>query len=525
MEQVNEIGAWIISMFSSKITIGFVVVSLLVVLFYVKTCWHTIRAYDGHLEALLDAMKARKAEGGDPQDAAQAYLDDEKWKTSFYALSYVWHQYKRHLVAAGGKQLATVDAEAFFHVEGLTSGLSMGIWNSLGSIFAGLGIVGTFVGLAVGMVDIDFTDGANTQESIRLLIEGTKTAFATSIVGMSLALAYNYAHESHLMNAFSRRVDDVVLALDEAFPRSSSEAAMQSLLRESERQTASLRELREGIGEDLRDSLEALEEDMSEAVTQALRSSVGNDFKPAIEQLTTTIKSLEEGGRKAIERSMQRGANQALNAFASKVEQMGSDMEELLDRNAKMMQSSADSLHGMVAETKTIHEDTAKLLASLHEVAETIAQNAQEASASMMKTSGEAAQTIAEAAAPVRTAAEVLDHNNKAIATFLDGMRTMEQHLTEASQALTATLDATKTLAQQSNESFRALGERISNTSKELGANINAFQQQMTEGLGRDLANFDQKIGKALAGLTDVTEKLNESTEDLVRAQQGGPTL
>ncbi|MFS7222997.1 MotA/TolQ/ExbB proton channel family protein [Rahnella inusitata] len=56
------------------------------------------------------------------------------------------------------------------------------------TLMTALGILGTFVGVVIGLLHFDTT---NIEHSIPVLLGGLKTAFITSIVGMVGALAFN----------------------------------------------------------------------------------------------------------------------------------------------------------------------------------------------------------------------------------------------------------------------------------------------------------------------------------------------
>lgn len=61
------------------------------------------------------------------------------------------------------------------------------IYNSIPSVFTTLGILGTFVGIFVGLQDFDVHDITN---SIPTLLEGMKSAFLTSIIGLILSIIF-----------------------------------------------------------------------------------------------------------------------------------------------------------------------------------------------------------------------------------------------------------------------------------------------------------------------------------------------
>lgn len=62
------------------------------------------------------------------------------------------------------------------------------ILDSIPAVFSTLGVFGTFLGITVGLYDFDFT---NIEASIPALLEGMKTAFVTSTIGIGSGLIFS----------------------------------------------------------------------------------------------------------------------------------------------------------------------------------------------------------------------------------------------------------------------------------------------------------------------------------------------
>lgn len=62
------------------------------------------------------------------------------------------------------------------------------LYDSIPSVFTTLGILGTFSGIYIGLLDFDVN---NIDSSIPKLLEGLKTAFLTSILGIMLSLIFS----------------------------------------------------------------------------------------------------------------------------------------------------------------------------------------------------------------------------------------------------------------------------------------------------------------------------------------------
>ncbi len=508
------------------LTCFFVAITIIAFCVYRGSC---ASALDKRRNVLAGLLKEMEEQHLKPQAVIEEAIADEE--RNFAAMSRMWKQYKRHLVNKGDEYRSTTDAAEFFNADSLTEDMSMGMWNNLGSIFTGVGILGTFVGLCWGMKDLSFNNGAEaTMQSLQVLLDGTTTAFYTSIVGIAMALFFHWYHESNVMRNFSLTVNSFSEELDKAYPLVSVEQMLGDLLRENARQTASLRELREGISEDLQDTLESMQEDMGKAVAQALSSSVGNDFKPAIENLTMTIKSLREGGQKAIQKAMEKGAAQALKQFTEEVQQMSSDTQALLANNTKAMRTSADALAQMVQKVEktneqakamvdTMQQASSQLSSSLHQASDEMSGKLQYTGEQLLTSLNEATQKLAEAAAPVQKSATLLHESQSSTTEFLSSLSVLSKQLTDAVEAMSNTEEAARQFYNQSMAGFDALGQRISNTSRELGDNIDSFNRNMRDGLKQNMEQYDQSISTTMQGLTSICERLNAATEKLIEAR------
>lgn len=93
-------------------------------------------------------------------------------------------------------------------------GVNRHILESVPGVFTTLGIFGTFLGIYIGLQKFDV---GNITGSIPTLLEGLKTAFMTSIVGIVMSLIFSKLIEVvkiHIEEAVGRESSDVIEALD-----------------------------------------------------------------------------------------------------------------------------------------------------------------------------------------------------------------------------------------------------------------------------------------------------------------------
>lgn len=132
-------------------------------------------------------------------------------------LTQVWKEYKSTFTEALGSVKTDEYAADFFNPKSLLfDGANLSLVSAGPNILTGLGVLGTFTGLTMGISDFD-TDTAETiKASIQMLLSGMGSAFATSIWGMLLSLVLTYVEKSRL-NRLSLSVHALNSFLDKKY--------------------------------------------------------------------------------------------------------------------------------------------------------------------------------------------------------------------------------------------------------------------------------------------------------------------
>ena len=85
--------------------------------------------------------------------------------------------------------------------------IKRGILENIPDILTSLGILGTFVGLVMGLREFDPSGYEQMAGSVTPLINGIKVAFITSIYGIALSLSFSFNLRSEFSN-LSARVEE-----------------------------------------------------------------------------------------------------------------------------------------------------------------------------------------------------------------------------------------------------------------------------------------------------------------------------
>ncbi len=115
-------------------------------------------------------------------------------------------------------------AEEFFNSSELAraKGINLKHINSAPGVLSGLGVLGTFVGLAFSVATFDSTDSTAIMASIKTLLGGMGTAFYTSLVGMTLSAIYIIFSKKYYNN-YDNAIGALARQLDQKFHVSADE--------------------------------------------------------------------------------------------------------------------------------------------------------------------------------------------------------------------------------------------------------------------------------------------------------------
>lgn len=158
--------------------------------------------------------------------AADLKRASEKIKTDFSANnSYLWENYqnenagnlfentelhknykiylqerKRLEIRSSGNYKCGI--EDYINIELIDTVMKKNVLNLVPGVMTGLGILGTFVGLSIGLEHFNTGTSEEIATSIAPLMDGIKVAFHTSIYGMVFSLVFNFIYKEILEDAY-----------------------------------------------------------------------------------------------------------------------------------------------------------------------------------------------------------------------------------------------------------------------------------------------------------------------------------
>ena len=278
----------------------------------------------------------------------------------------LWREFDESLVSSGDqKQLFnTLDAEHFFNSRTLASGLTASrLLAAAPSFLVAIGVLGTFVGLTVGLEglvgtgdEIDALKGG-----INKLIAGAAVAFMTSVWGVLFSLLLNFIEKMFERSALIR-IQALQHDIDFLYPRIPAEQSLVHIAEYGKQSKEALQELHERIGDRLQETLNGMNEAMQAALTDALN----NIMAPAIQTLVSTtsqqstqvleklVGSFMDGmssvGREQGQQMQQAAAdvNAAVSGMSERMNQLFTSLTDHQGRQLKVVQQQSSQFEAQL---------------------------------------------------------------------------------------------------------------------------------------------------------------------------------
>ena len=473
--------------FSQTINWVFIVAFVATFLLYK---YHFVKPLDARykeIETYLDILKKYN-----PQNVNVYFesLSQEMEKSDL--IKGIWRKYQRTLISIPGKdgleKYSTVESESYFSVAAFTEGMKGGLWSGLAGTFTGIGILGTFIGLTIGLAGVDTSSTGALSSSISGLLGGMSTAFVTSIFGIVSAIVFGVWHSQN-MKRFGDAVSRFTDALDQVFIRKSVEEILLEELAESRAQRAAMEQLSTDMAISICDHLPDVLDQLAEKMDSAMK---GN--------LDTMLAGLSERQDKQTEQLMQISSN-TNSLVIGGFDQLGDVLKKGVGQGAEELGNSL----------KNLSSDIASLAEGIRDILDR-----------STKASSEANQ-------------KTLDALNEAISKMNETMESMANKQTEETdkniQRMTALMEEMKTTMkdifdemvasakEQRTEIGKIAKDSADQTKENLGA-INASVKELMAGIGGQMQQMQSIIGKFAIDSADQTKEnlgvINASVKELM---------
>lgn len=174
--------------------------------------------------------------------------------------------------------MGSCDIEDYIHEE-LLNQVGMNYYNSaISGTMTGLGILGTFIGLSIGLGSFNGNDIYTISDNVGPLLSGMKVAFHTSVYGILFSLVFQFAHRGLMADAYDKLQDflDAFRECVEPVVNNTDDNAKAMLVYQAN-MANSMKQMTELLKGEAREQAESLER-MVQQFTMRMQQALGADF-------------------------------------------------------------------------------------------------------------------------------------------------------------------------------------------------------------------------------------------------------
>lgn len=469
----------------------------------------------------LETIQARSNSSViEPEELSNDVMTDENIK-------HLWNEYwetlhpQKALNSFGQEKVvrwrATTMAEMYFTEEALVDiPLKAEFYQHLPGILTGIGIIGTFAGLIVGLINFKVSgDASIARASLNELIHSVGFSFLISAAAITMAMVFTWLEKSRVTDCHNK-VEEICRYIDSFFDAGAGEEYLSRIVAASETSATQALQIKDSLVADLKQIL-------SELINQQIEASISHQHI-----LSSNIaKSLNESIKEPIER------------ISHAVDRVGSNQGEAVNRLLTDVLSNFtaqmnDMFGGQLKEVSALIQQTAQTIQSTSSQFSQLAENVHSAGKSAADVM---AERLNEAISSLEARQQIM---NRQMGEFVDQIRNlvrdsqsetahkMHSILEELGLKVTNMVNQLETQSRQASEEYRTHHMQLTEYSNSAMGNISdqiqnivAVMSQTSEVMRASVASLTQATRETIERLNSGAKTLYIASSDFAKAGEG----
>jgi hypothetical protein len=399
--------------------------------------------------------------------------------------------------------------------------INMRMLDAASGILVGLGLLGTFVGLTIGVWNFDSSNTTLIQESIQALLSGMGTAFETSLLGMSCSILFTF-FDKIFRSKLIRRLHYLTEELDAAYYiddmtllHQNQQSMMTQIIAElNASQKQEMENLIEKVTDNQQKSVTALVTELQSKLTykneEGAETSVANAVRvilreneeqsKALKSFSTDLAlSLNEGFDEVLSRQMQA----KIVPLMENVDKTTNAIVEHIDQMAATVSSPATDLL-----EKVVDELKESMTAIIEEFRQSVSTSATKELESLAHTLAAATKTMGEFPNAMTNISNMLQITIEEVKSAIEEI---------SKTSATANSTAMSQMQEQIAFATGAISNAIDQV-KEVMANLtNSSQEQSTQMIDK-FSNAAAQMGTFMDGtISSMVNSINEMVRDITK--------
>lgn len=501
-------------------------------------------------QAIISLKKLKNRSIGQLTNLEEITLEVMKSDT----LIHLWSEYQetlhaqKHVDNFGQEKIirwrSTTMSEMFFTEQVLVdTPLKTEYYKHLPGILTGIGIIGTFSGLILGLMKFE-VDGppAIVRASLGNLIQGVGHSFLVSAAAIILAMIFTYIEKSTVTNCY-RLVEEFCQVIDSLFDAGAGEEYLERLVIAAESSATQSSQIKDALVADLKQiltdlntqQLEAsanhnrdLSRNISQSFAEVLRepmdrisqavTHVGSSQGEAVNQLLTDVLSNFSTQMNEMFGSQFHGMNEmmhqstlAMQSTISRFDQLAANMETAGQGAADAMAGKlSDAISSMEARQSAASQQMSVFLEQMRMVSK---DSQTETSQKMQSILGELGEKVSSMVSQLELQAEKTAGNH-------------ESHLAQLSGNMIESINMMKTLMKESQAETLSISKRADEDHSRRQEEFSNQTASLISDLSNQVGTLSDRVGNAAEAMrTSITSLTQASRDSMDRFSAGAETL
>lgn len=382
-------------------------------------------------------------------------------------------------------------------------------------ILTGLGIIGTFAGLLLGLSTFDPSNPEKIQESVSSLLDGVLWAFVASALAIVAAMWVTNSEKTLLRENYEA-IDDLADALDRLFQAGVGEEYLQALVESSQESAKQARMLKDSLVTDLRemlqnmvdsqvkenlrlaDSLGSAYRESGQTMAATISQSIEQSFKEPLTKIADSVQSASGDQSERVQSLLQDVLVTFMHKLESTFGQQFTGLQEMMQQSTQSMQQMQQSFHGLIEHMQTastegsrqVREELARTLADMQTNQAAMQASMSEMLAGVQQAVGGISQESANAGAEMAEQMRRLFADNEA----------RQQQMAEQFQQFVDQLKNTVGHAQQ--ETMAQMNGAVGSLAEQLGGVIKTLEDSR-QGMNQAALAAQEKLQSESQAMMD----------------------
>lgn len=423
--------------------------------------------------------------------------------------------------------------------------------NMVPNILTSLGILGTFVGLSIAIINFNAGSSEAIRDSINTLLNGMGTAFYTSVVGMACSSIFLW-RERRWINNLNWRIDEICDILDQKYHASADQIILYSFRVTTEEgyivePNELLTSVRESV-KDMQTTLSRFGTDLCDSIGNAMDNSFQDKLVPILNDLSSKLenpaqaltdslmiefrnicddfrenltKGVNDQMNELIERFID--ASNAINNIPETLDTVNKDLIESTEKAVESYKAMSTSLDNHIKQFDELSDtftfsierinEAFISLSELHTQLQLIPEAVAEAKEGINTAAGSLRDIIENISESLENASKINSDTGNKVDTYLTQISSIQTGLKSIFEEITIGLNKYSNAAK---DGLQTMLDPFTTSVTDAAQNITNSVAPLHDTVG-DLNDFSVTIHDAITAFSKTTESLDISIRELSR--------